>query len=125
LKPFLISAIILIATKEENMLNQIVLVGRVIQLPEIRETPSGAKVATLHLEVDRNFRNSHGEYEKDNFSVTLWRGVAETTISVCEVGSLVGIKGRIQANTFETKDQKQFHTCEVIAEKVSFLQTKS
>ena len=55
------------------MLNQIVLVGRVIQLPEIRETPSGAKVATLHLEVDRNFRNSHGEYEKDIFNVTLWR----------------------------------------------------
>jgi single-strand DNA-binding protein len=111
--------------RRKNMLNQIVLVGRVIQLPEIRETSSGAKVATLHLEVDRNFRNSHGEYEKDIFNVTLWRGVAETTIAVCEVGSLVGIKGRIQANSFETKEQKPFYYCEVIAEKVSFLQTKS
>ncbi len=107
------------------MLNQIVLVGRVIQLPEIRETPSGAKVATLQLEVDRNFRNSHGEFERDVFSITLWRGVAETTISVCEVGSLVGIKGRIQANSYENKDQKLIHSFEVIAEKVSFLHPKS
>ncbi len=106
------------------MLNQIVLVGKVVTLPEIRETSSGNKVANLLIEVDRNFRNSNGEYEKDLIMCTLWRGVAETAINVCEVGHLVGIKGRVQANSFETKEQKPFYYCEVVAEKVSFLQAK-
>jgi hypothetical protein len=31
----------------------------------------------------------------------------------------------LQANSFETKDNRPFYYCEVIAEKVSFLQPKS
>jgi single-strand DNA-binding protein len=107
------------------MLNQIVLVGKVVELPTLRETSSGNKVANLLLEVDRNFRNTSGEYDKDLIMCTLWRGVAETASSVCEIGSLVGVKGRLQANSFETKDNRPFYYCEVIAEKVSFLQPKS
>lgn len=107
------------------MLNQIILVGKVVELPTLRETSSGNKVANLLLEVDRNFRNAHGEYDKDLIMCTLWRGVAETATSVCEVGSLVGVKGRLQASSFDTKENRPFYYCEVIAEKVSFLQPKS
>ena len=103
------------------MLNQIVLVGKVAELPTLRETASGNKVASLLLEVDRNYRNSEGEYDSDLIMCTLWRGVAETTTSICQVGSIVGVKGRVQANSFETKDKRPFYYCEVVAEKVSFL----
>lgn len=107
------------------MLNQIVLVGRIKEMPIVKETTAGNKVANLLIEVDRNFRNSLGEFEKDLIMCTLWRGVAESTIQVCEIGALIGIKGRLVANSFETKDQKPFYYCEVVAEKVSFLQPKS
>lgn len=107
------------------MLNQIVLVGKVVELPEVRETSSGNKVANLLLEVDRNYRNAQGEYDKDLIMCTLWRGVAETASNVCQIGSLVGVKGRVQANSFETKDNRPFYYCEVVAEKVSFLHPQS
>ncbi len=107
------------------MLNQIVLVGKVVELPELRETSAGNKVANLLIEVDRNYRNAQGDYDKDIIMCTLWRGVAESVSHVCEIGSLVGIKGRLQANAFETKEQRPFYYCEVIAEKVSFLSPKS
>ncbi|MBS3971603.1 MAG: single-stranded DNA-binding protein [Erysipelotrichia bacterium] len=107
------------------MLNQIVLVGKVVELPTLRETSGGSKVANLLLEVDRNFKNAQGEYEKDLILCTLWRGVAESAISMCEVGSLVGVKGRVQANMIMTKENKPFYSCEVVAEKVSFLQASS
>lgn len=107
------------------MLNQIVLVGKVVELPTLRETSAGNKVANLLLEVDRSYRNAQGDYDKDLIMCTLWRGVAETASNVCTVGSLVGVKGRLQANSFETKDNRPFYYCEVIAEKVSFLHNKS
>ena len=107
------------------MLNQIVLVGKVVELPTLRETSGGSKVANLLLEVDRNFKNSHGEYEKDLILCTLWRGVAESAIAVCEIGSLVGVKGRVQANMIITKENKPFYSCEVVAEKLSFLQASA
>lgn len=106
------------------MLNQVVIVGKVVRMPEIKETAAGIKLAEMLVEVDRNFKNSQGEYETDQIQCTLWRGVAESAIEQCTVGSLVGIKGRLQASAFDTKENKPFYYCEVIAEKVSFLTTK-
>jgi single-strand DNA-binding protein len=107
--------------KEGAMLNQVVLVGRVAQMPEIKETASGIKLAQMLIEVDRSFRNSQGEYEHDLFLCTLWRGIAESAIAHCEVGSIIGVKGRLQAGNFDTKEHSKFYYCEVVAEKVSFL----
>lgn len=50
------------------MLNQAVLVGRIVQEPEIKETEKG-KVSNITLAVPRCFKNSNGEYDTD-FSAT-------------------------------------------------------
>lgn len=62
------------------MLNQAVLVGRIVQTPELRETENGKKVARMTLAVPRSFKNSNGEYETDFISCVMWKGVAETTV---------------------------------------------
>lgn len=103
------------------MLNQVVLVGRVLQLPILKETQAGVKLAEMLVEIERSFKNAQGETETDVIQCTLWRGLAESALEQCTVGSLVGIKGRLQANSFETKDKGIFYSCEVIAEKISFL----
>lgn len=106
------------------MLNQFIVVGRIKDLPAIRETVNGNKVATLLLTVDRNFKNSEGFYEQDTFQVTLWKGIAESTVHLAEVGNIVAIKGRVQSSTYEGKDEMQYYNYEIIAEKVSFLTQK-
>ena len=50
-------------------MNVIVLVGQVIELPYLRETPSGYQCATMVLKVDRPFANSDGVYEADEIAV--------------------------------------------------------
>ena len=104
------------------MLNQAVLVGRIVQEPEIKETEKG-KVSNITLAVPRSFKNSNGEYDTDFISCVLWRGVAESTASYCKKGDLVGIKGRIQTRTVEIDDSKRQYV-EVVAEKVTFLSSK-
>ena len=102
------------------MLNQIVLVGRLVQDPEIKELENGNKVTNITLAVPRSYKNSNGEYETDFIDCVLWNSIAENTSEYCKKGNLVGIKGRLQTDTYE-KDGKNITKLNVIAEKVTFL----
>ena len=106
------------------MVNQIVLVGRIVKDPEIRETESGNKVTNITLAVQRPYKNVNGEYDTDFISCVLWKGVAETTAQYCKKGDLIGIKGRIQTREVELEDETHRKYVEVIAEKVTFLSSK-
>lgn len=97
------------------MLNQIVIVGRLVSDPQINETENGRKVCNITLAVSRSYKNINGEYETDFIPVILWAGISETTAEYCKKGDLIAVKGRLQSN--ENKIQ-------VIAEKVSFLSSK-
>lgn len=105
-------------------MNQCVLVGKVVELPTVKTTANGNKTAHLLLEVQRNFRNSNGEYESDIFNVLLWRGIAEDCCHVCSKGSLVGVKGRLSAYNNKVDNGTTYYNAEIVAEKVSFLSIK-
>ena len=94
------------------MLNQTVIVGRLVEKSIIEEKENGVKLSKITLAVQRAYKNVNGEYETDMIPVTLWKGVAENTVEYCHKGDLVGIKGRLQ-----TREDK----VEIIAEKVTFL----
>lgn len=106
------------------MLNQAVLVGRIVYEPELRETDNGNKIANVTLAVPRSFKNSDGEYDTDFINCVLWRGVAENTVEYCHKGDLVGVKGHIQTRDVELEDQTKRKYVEVVAEKVTFLSSK-
>lgn len=97
------------------MLNQIVLVGRLVKELELKELESGKKVCNITLAVPRSFKNSKGEYETDFIDCALWENIAENTVEYCHKGDLIGIKGRLQ-----TEEE----TLYVMAEKITFLNSK-
>lgn len=103
------------------MLNQVVLVGRIVRSPELRVTENGKKTATVTLAVPRNYKNMNGEYETDFLDCTLWTNVAENTTEYCQTGDMVGVKGRIQTRVIQNEDGSKKKKTEIVAEKVSFL----
>lgn len=105
------------------MLNQVVLVGRIVKNPELRVTENGKKTATVTLAVPRNYKNSEGEYDTDFLDCTMWTNVAENTSEYCQTGDMVGVKGRIQTRVIETDDGTKKKKTEIVAEKVTFLAT--
>ena len=105
------------------MLNQTVIVGRIVKDPELKETDSGKKVTNITLAVPRSFKNLNGEYETDFIPCVLWKGIAESTTQYCKKGDLVGIKGRIQSRSYEVEEDKKY-VVELTAEKVTFLSSK-
>ena len=105
------------------MLNQVVVVGRLVRDPELKETESGKKVTHVTLAVPRSYKNVNGEYDTDFVDCTLWTGIAESTSEYCKKGDLVGIKGRLETSSYEKEDQVKYVTS-VVAEKVTFLTSK-
>ena len=106
------------------MLNQIVIVERLVRDPELRQTEAGKKVTNITLAVPRSYKNSSGEYETDFIDCVLWTGIAENTTEYCKRGDILGVKGRVQTRVFETEDEKKKYVTEVVAEKVTFLSSK-
>lgn len=103
------------------MLNQIVVVGRLVKDPVINETHDGRKLSNVTLAVQRSFKNIEGNYETDFIDCVLWKGIAESTANYCTKGSIIGIKGRLMTSLFKDGDGKSIKNVEVVAEKVSFL----
>ena len=95
------------------MVNQTILVGRLVDKPILEETENGRKTTTLVLAIPRRFRNDNGEYETDFIPVSL---VGQTACSVneyCKQGDLIGVRGRMAK--LSNSDMQ------IIGEKVSFL----
>ena len=96
------------------MLNQIVLVGRLVENPKVEKEDEKEK-SVITLAVQRYYKNEDGVYETDFINCVLWNGIASNTAEWCKKGDLISVKGRVQGN-----DGK----IEIIAEKVTFLSSK-
>ena len=106
------------------MLNQVVLVGRLVRDPELRTTDSSKNVTTITLAIPRSFKNMNGEYDTDFIDCILWENTAKSTTEYCRKGDIIGIKGRIQSRVVEKENEKKYLT-EMVAEKVTFLSSTS
>lgn len=105
------------------MLNQLVMVGRLVQEPELKQISKEKKVMNITIAVPRSFKNADGEYETDFFDCVIWNGIADAASEYCHKGDMVGIKGRLQNKEYEDSEGNVKIHNEIVAEKVTFLQT--
>ncbi len=105
------------------MLNQIVLVGRLVKKPELKESENKKKYTFVTLAVPRSFKNVNGTYDTDFIDCALWDNVAVSTVEYCNKGDIIGIRGRVQTRVVE-KDENKSYLLEIIAEKVTFINSK-
>lgn len=102
------------------MLNQVVLVGRLVRNPEVSKAKNGTEYSHITLAVPRSYKNISGTYDTDFIDCTLWKLIATNTKEYCKKGDIVGVKGRLESRSYE-KDEKNYYTTEVIAEKITFI----
>lgn len=100
-------------------------VGRLVGDPEVKELESGNKVTNITIAIPRSYKNADGEYETDFVDCTIWNGVAEKTSEYCKKGDLIGVKGRLETSVYEKDNGEKTKRTSVIAEKVSFLSSKT
>lgn len=105
------------------MLNQVVLVGRLVKNVKVYKADSGKKVATVTLAIPRSFKNMEGVYETDFIDCVAFENIADNTAQYCRKGDIIGVKGRLQSRV-EEKDKNKEYYMDVIAEKITFLTSK-
>ena len=101
------------------MLNQIILVGRLVQDPEIKELENEQRVSYITLAIPRSIKNADGIYETDFIPCIICNNVADKVKEYYKKGDLLGIKGKIQ-----TRQEEDKNIIEIVAEKVTFLSNR-
>ena len=107
------------------MINNVVLVGRIVREPELRYTPQNTAVATFTLAVNRRFKNAQGERESDFINCVIWRQPAENLANWAKRGTSVGITGSIQVRNYENKEGQRVYVTEVLADNFQMLESNS
>ena len=95
------------------MLNQTVIIGRVVELLSFEKDEK--KLMDLKLAVPRDEKNKNGEYITDLIPCQVNGTMAHNVAEYCSVDDLVGVKGRLAVID---------NTLKLVGEKVTFLSTK-
>ena len=106
------------------MINNTVLVGRMVRDAELKYTPNNQAVATFTLAVNRNFKSQNGEREADFINCVIWRQQAENLANWAKKGALIGIMGRIQTRSYENQQGQRVFVTEVVADNFQLLESR-
>lgn len=106
------------------MLNNIILMGRLVRDPELRRTQSGTAVAAFSLAVDRDFKGQDGAKETDFIDVVAWRSTAEFVSKYFTKGRMAVVEGRLQIRRWTDSEGNKRRTAEVVAESIYFGDSK-
>ena len=97
--------------------NRVILVGRLVATPELRETANGIHVTTVRVATnDREQAEFH--------DVVLWRQQADFAVTYLTKGRQVYVEGRLQGRSWEAADGTQRRTVEVVADTLRALSAK-
>jgi single-strand DNA-binding protein len=104
-------------------LNKAMIIGNLGRDPEMRYTPNGQAVTQFTVAVNRNYKDSNGEWKEETewFRVVAWAALAERTAEYLRKGRKVYVEGRLQTRSWEDKDGQKRYTTELIANTVTAL----
>ena len=103
------------------MLNRVILMGRMVADPELKQTPNGVSVATFRLAVERNYQSKDSnERVCDFISCVAWRQTGEFITRYFSKGSMIAIEGSIQTRQYQDKNGNKRTAVEVIADQAYF-----
>ena len=103
------------------MANRIVITGRLVADPELRQTQSGVSVTKFRIAVPRRFSK---EENTDFFDVEAWRAAAEFVCKYFAKGKLIEVDGNLQTSPWEDKNGSKHQGVKIVAEQVNFVGDK-
>ena len=103
-------------------MNQVVLIGRITKDIELKYTQTGKCVCSFTVAVNKGFGK---DSEADFINCVAWEKTAENLANYTAKGSQVGISGRLQVRSYDSKEGKKVYVTEVVANFIEFIGTKS
>ncbi len=102
------------------MLNRVILMGRIAQDLELRQTPSGSSVLTFSIAVDRGYVKQGEERQTDFITCVAWNQRAEFINNYFSKGRMIAVEGQLRTRTYDDKNGTKHYVTEVLIDSVSF-----
>ena len=102
------------------MLNVVVLMGRLVADPQLRQTTTGKNVASFRVACDRGRRDANGQNQADFFDVVAWDRSAEFVCRYFQKGSMIAIDGRLQSRNYQDKNGNNRTAIEFVVDNIYF-----
>jgi single-strand DNA-binding protein len=108
------------------MLNNVILMGRMTQNPELRQTNSGSQTCRFTIAIDRT-PGPNGERQADFITCTAWNKTAEWMSKFTEKGTMLIVEGSLRTGSYTDKKYPDVthYTMEVWTNRVTFGETKA
>lgn len=113
--------------RHEKSINEVLILGRLGQDPELKYTTSGAPVATISIATNESWKDKESEewQEKTEWhQVILWGRLAEIADEYMGKGDKALIRGRLQTRKYD-KDGVEHWITEIVARELFMLGSKS
>lgn len=106
------------------MFNKVILMGRLVADPELRQTPNNISVCRFRIAVDRGY-SADKEKEADFITVVAWRATADFVSKYFSKGKMIIVEGALHNADYTDSNNVKHYSMEVTAEKVAFGGSKS
>lgn len=107
--------------------NKVILVGRLGQDPELKNTPSGAQVANFSVATSESWNDKSGQRQERTewHRIVAWGKTAELCSRFLSKGRQVYLEGSLQTRSWDDQNGQKRYTTEVRAQTVQFLGSRS
>ena len=102
------------------MLNRVILMGRITQDLDLRQTPNGTPVLTFNVAVDRGYAKQGEDRQTDFITCVAWQKTAEFISRYFGKGRMIAIEGNLRTRTYDDKNGSKHYVTEVYVDSVSF-----
>lgn len=103
--------------------NKVILIGRLVANPELKQTQSGVPVTNFTIAVDRKYSRDQ-EKQADFPTIIAWRSTAEFICHFFKKGSAILIEGELQTRSWTDQNGNKRFATEVVADTASFCEPK-
>ena len=107
------------------MINNVVLMGRLVADPELRTTTTGRTVGTFRIAVDRSFVRQGEERQADFIPCVAWEQTANFIGRYFHKGSMIAVVGSLQSRQYEDKSGQKRTAYDVVVREASFTGSKA
>jgi single-strand DNA-binding protein len=109
-----------------NLTNNVRLIGRLGQNPDVKELNGGKKLAKFSIATSETYRDDKGEKvtETQWHNIVAWGKTADIVAKYLGKGKEVAIDGKLSNRSYQDKDGNKRYTTEIVANEILMLGKK-
>lgn len=106
------------------MINNVILIGRLVREPELRKSSSGNSIANFTIAVDNRMKSPDGERTASFIPCVAFSQTADNVVKFVSKGSQVAVQGSLSQRSYAKQDGAKVNVFEILCDNVQFLEPK-